>query len=355
MPGNPFRSMRIVARACALAAGLALLTGCGFKIAGPGERISIAPIAGEDLSGPCTYDLNMPDQPNWKPSDAQDPTKPPPPTQVAALVIYERGDSSTLYDDSKVQSMAASLHLVTIFAHQCDSAVDGDLQPDATQGPGRTLFAAMTQYAADSKHPEIAKLKVILFGFSAAGVLTVSMESAYPDRVMTGIPYASGDFWVDLDDIKVTPAMAQIPTLVLANAYDSDSGDQRSLRLYQRAVAQGAVWGFGVQNNTDHCCTLSVRDVLIPWVTALTPTIQEPTAANQVASPVTYKSFAVPAAPNVSFSIYTDGWPDAQGENDFWIPNAALSPTAGGPFQAWMPNSATAQAWLNWVTSPGTN
>ena len=342
-------------RAGVVGSVLLLTTGCGTIIAGPGETITIAPQASDDLSSSCVFDINMPDDPLGTANASTAAANKPAQIETAALVIYERGDSATLFNDPDVQSMAATLHLVTVFAHQCNSKVTGDIQSDATKGPGRALFAALSQYASDNKHPEIATNKVILSGFSAAGVLAVTMEKAYPDRILTAIPYAAGSAYLNLDTVDVTPAMAHIPTLILANAYDSQSGDQRSLRLFQRGSALGAVWGLAVQNHTDHCCTLSTRDLMIPWVTAITPVAPVAAAGTQSATSISYQSFAVPSTPNVSFLTYTDGWPDAQGEVDFWIPTAAVSPTAGGPTQSWMPDSATAEAWYKWVTSPGTN
>lgn len=353
MTGNVFRFFGVTGRLCALAGVLALMTGCGFKIAGPGETLSIPTLATEDLTGSCQFDLNMPDQATLALGEKPD-TDTPVPKQVAALVIYERGDSASLFNDPAVQNMAATLHMVTVFAHECDSQKYNNLQSDATQGPGRTLFAALTQYALDSKHPEIATLKVVLSGFSAAGVLTTTMANAYPDRILGYIPYASGSPNLDLDTVPVSAAAARIPALVLANAYDPDAGVKRSLRYFQRGFSQGAPWGFGVQNNTGHCCTLSTRDVMIPWVTALVEplesgtTITIPAAAQALASS--------PVVPNVRFYCYTDGYYDSYGESNCWIPSASVLPvTDGGPEAGWLPNTAAADAWLTWVTSPGTN
>ncbi len=358
MVGNLFKTFAWAARLCALGGVVAATAGCGTILAGPAETITIQPLASEDLASPCVFDINMPDDPlgsaNGSNNAADNATKPAE-VETAALVVYERADSATLFNDPQVQDMAAKLHLVTVFAHQCNSKVTGDIQSDATKGPGRALFAALSKYAADNKHAEVANTKLILSGFSAAGVLSITMEKAYPDRILTAIPYASGSAYLNLDTVTVTKAMAQIPTLILANAYDSLSGDQRSFRFFQRGSAFGAVWGFAVQNHTDHCCPLSTRDVMIPWVTALTPNISEPVAGTASLTPVSYKAFAIPSTPNVSFTPYLDGWPDAQGEFDFWIPIAAPSPSGGGPVQAWVPDNATAQAWYKWVTSPGTN
>ncbi len=359
MSGNLLQTVRTLGRVGALMGVLAFMTGCGYTIAGPGETISIQPLATEDLSDSCQFDMNLPDEPFATTGQAPDP-KTPVPTEVAALVIYERGDSADLFNDPKVQEMAATLHMVTVYAHQCNSKSSGDLQPDATKGPGRALFAALSQYALDSKHPEIANVGVVMTGFSAAGVLTTTLTNAYPNRVLGFVPFASGSIRVDLDTVPVTPAVAKIPALVLANAYDEKSGVQRSLRYFQRGWAQRAPWAFGVQNHTNHCCVLSTRDVFVPWVTAIVHPLQlqtTATAASQGIGP-TPVNWAQAAAqgPNVRFLCYTDGFYDSYGESNCWISSASLLPsTSGGPQAGFLPDANSADAWLKWVTSPGTN
>jgi dienelactone hydrolase len=360
MAGNPLRIVGIVVRVCALVAVFATLTGCGFKIAGPGETIAVTPLATEDVAGPCKFDMNLPDEPDARTDQLPDPNKPVP-TQVAALVIYDRGDNAKLFQDADVQDMAAKLHMVTVFAHQCNASSFDDLQADGSKGPARALFAALTQYAKDSHHPEIANLKVILSGFSAAGVLTTTVVNAYPDRVLGFVPFASGSIYVDLDTVKVSAAAARVPALVLANAYDPDSGVQRSLRYFQRGWSQGAPWGFGVQNHTGHCCAASAKNLFIPWVTALV----QPLETGATATPSTQSSVALPAnprdasgavLPTVRFLCYTDGFYDAYFEYNCWIPSASILPSAdGGPQAGWLPDAASANAWLKWVMSPGTN
>ena len=358
MTGNLFRMLSVAGRVCALGGVVAFVAGCGMTLAGPGETVSVATVAGEDLQGPCKFDINMPDQPL---TTVGEQVSTPAPVEVAALVVYERGDSSTLFNDPAVQTMAASQHLVTVFAHQCNSVITGDIQGDATKGQGRVLFAALAQYSSDTKHAEIANIKVLLSGFSAAGVLSTTMANAYPGRVLGFVPFASGDAYLDLDTVPVTAAAAKIPALVLANAYDSQSGDMRSLRYFQRGWAQGAPWGFGVQNHTGHCCTDSTASLMIPWMTALTQPLQvlPVTAAGQsvaTATPVNWAAIAAASGPTMNFWCYTDGWPDTYGENDCFVVTASLLPTTGGgPSAGWLPDAASADAWLKWVTSPGTN
>ncbi len=133
------------------------------------------------------------------------------------------------------------------------------------------------------------------------------------------------------------------------------------MRYFQRGWQQGAPWGFGVQNHTGHCCTLSTRDVMIPWVNALVAPLEKgatiptnPTIASLGFQAQAQSGGAV--LPTVRFLCYTDGFYDSYGEADCWIPSASILPsTVGGPEAGWLPNADAADAWLKWVTSPGTN
>ena len=353
MTGNPLRHVGACARLCALMVMLVTLTGCGMIVGNPGTTINVAALPGEDISSTCRFDLYL----NATKTAAGAKIK-----QAAVLVIYERGDSQDLFADPQIQEMATNLHMVVVFARECDSPTTGEFQPDATKGPGRMLFAALAQFATEAGYPEVATAKVVLSGFSAAGVLSTTMANAYPDRILGFIPFAAGSDVLDLDTVPVTARAAQIPALVLANAYDPKSGVQRSLRYFQRGYAQGAPWGFGVQNNTGHCCTLSTRDLMIPWVTALMQPLLTPgtpfttgTARLATASPVNWAAQAA-QGPTVRFYCYTDGYQDSYYEDNCWIPSASILPvTTGGPESAWLPDAASADAWLKWVTSPGTN
>ena len=122
---------------------------------------------------------------------------------------------------------------------------------------------------------------MILYGFSAAGVLTATMANAIPTRMMGAIEYASGSGYVNLDDILVSAAATRIPTLVLANAKDEDAGTARSYRYFLRGRVTGMPpWAYAVQNATDHCCNLSTRNLILPWIQAVASQQTSLSAAN---------------------------------------------------------------------------
>ena len=322
-----FRPFRGVACLCLLFAFT--LTGCANTFAtnaaaNSALTVSINPIAGEDLTGPCVFDLLL-QQPGV--------------AQAGTLVIYERGDSSTLFNDATLRATALTMHFSMVFAHECDAASTGVFQADAAQGPARILFAALDQFASGNHHPELATNGVVLYGFSAAAVLTATMANLHPDRLLGAVEYAPADAHVALETVPVTAAAAKIPTLLLANALDTGAGTYRALDFFTRGRAQGARWALGVQNATGHCCTLSTRNLLVPFLQAVG----------------SGASGSFPASATASFQCAADGYTDAQGYPVCAFTQAALPATAPSASDGWLPDRTTANAWLTWVQNPATN
>ena len=307
--------------------GVALLGawGCGSGIRNDSIRTSVAPLAGEDLAGACQYETPIPYD-----------TAP----QVAVLVIFDRGDSGRLFLDPAMRAMAYANHVTLVYAHECDAKSFADLQPDASKGPGRALFAAMSQFAGLTAHPELAEAPVILFGFSAAGVLSITTLHDYPNRVLGAIPFAPGSAYLNLDTVPVAAADVPVPMLVLGNAWDQLSGTERGYAYFNRGRSMGARWGFGVQNVTAHCCTLSTRKIILPWISS----IATGGAAASNAGRTTY------------FNCVLDGYQDGQGLVDCSLHGASITtPLLPGENTGWLPDDATAAAWLAWVTNTALN
>lgn len=331
----------------ALAMGVAALTGCGTVVQPYLPQTSVAALPGEDLQGPCLYSLRLVTGP--PPSPGAPPALV---TQTGVLVVYERGDSSTVFADERLIAMAQQLHLAMMFAYECDAVSYADLQVNATQGPGRALFTALSQFAISTNHPELNSANLVLFGFSAAGYLSVTMTNAYPSRVLGAIPFAPASAEIDLDGVAVSASAAGVPMLILANGEDIDAGTQRPINLYLRGWSQGAPWGFAVQNGTGHCCTDSAVPLMVPWITGLLQQ-QTATSASGLAAPRPQPN---PAVPVVRFDCVPDGQVDVFYNNVCAFPSASILPSvSGGPYSGWMPDAASAQAWLQWVKNAGTN
>jgi hypothetical protein len=307
-----------------------LLAGCG--VSGNPQSVSIPALAAEDLVGPCRFDLSiaLPSHP-----------------QRGVLVLYERGDTDLLYNDSSLRKTVSALDYSLVWAHQCNARSTGDIQADAGKGPGRMLVAALNQFSVQSGHPELATIGVVLYGFSAAGVLTATMANDQPDRLLGTIQYAAGSAYTDLNDVPVSAAASRIPALILANALDSQSGTERSLKYFQRGRFSGAPWAYAVQNDTTHCCNLSTRNIIIPWIEAI---------VNMNSTGVAYDNSSATGGAPANFVCTPDGVEDAQSDIDCDFTRATLGAAAStGEESAWLPSQTSGAAWLAWVTNPGTN
>ena len=315
-------------RVAFLAAFFSLLTiavtGCG-GFQSSVLTTKVIPLSNEDLAGPCTFNLYFPDAVV---------------AQKGVLVVYERGDSSVIFNDVQVRQQAATLGYAMVFARQCNASSYDDIQSDPTKGPGRALFQALDQFATATGHPELASAKVVLYGFSAAAVLAAEMTSFAPQRIAGIVAYAAGSAHVDIQTFVPSAAALQVPSLFLDNAQDEDSGTYRSYVYFTRGRQSGARWGFGVQNQVSHCCNATTEPLLLPWLQEVATA--GPPAAASGASP----------ASTTAFVCSPDGTIDAQNDEDCSITSALIgSPPSPSDSTGWLPGSQSAAEWLTWVTN----
>jgi hypothetical protein len=307
-----------------------LFAGCG--VSGAPLSVAIPALPTEDLDGPCRFELSM-----AKPADVQ----------KGILVLYERGDTDQLYDDPVLRQTIASLDYSIIWAYQCNAQSTSSFQADASAGPGRMLLAATEQFAEKSGHRELETVGIILYGFSAAGVLTATMANDQPTRLIGTIQYAAGSAYTDLDDVPVSEAAASVSTLILANATDTDSGTERSLSYFQRGRSVAAPWAYAVQNDTGHCCNLSTRRIILPWIQDIARL--HPTPPGMADSP------PLAAGTMANFICTADGVRDAQNQTDCSFTAASLGAPPPHEDSGWLPSQTAGAAWLVWVTNPETN
>jgi hypothetical protein len=104
-----------------------------------------------------------------------------------------------------------------------------------------------------------------------------------------------------------------------------------------------APWTRAVQHGVGHCCALSTKPLILPWIAAVTAVRLSNT--NELAT--------VPLAMGV-FDTYTctpNGLEDATGYENCTFTAAALIPSGSSiaNAQGWLPDATTAAAWLQWV------
>ena len=299
-----------------------MAAGCGSTHTRIDSTTEVSVLPKEDLSGPCVFQLTLAEQVS---------------IQRGVIVIYERGDSVQVFGSPELRQMAQQLQFSIVFAQECDAKSYRDLQSDPTKGPGRVLFQALSQFASATGHSELSNAGVILYGFSAGGVLAAEMASYAPDRVLGVVGYASGSAHQDVSAFRAVPAALAIPSLFLANALDVQAGTTRSHDYFTKGRARGAVWAYGVQQGEGHCCTRTTLPVVVPWMAAVIAA--ESHSASQgwfICSP--------------------NGVKDAQKKQDCSVTSAGLGVVAAaGGESVWLPDAASSQKWLTWVTNTAQN
>ena len=289
----------------------------------------VFPSAGDDLAGPCFYDLLL--------QDSSVPVK-------GLWVIYERADSPTVWWNADLRALASRFHLGLVYAYQCNAASYPDLQSDGRKGPARTLSTALGQFATLSSHPEIASTKLALFGFSAAGVLSLTTAEFMPSRILTVVTYDAGSAPLELRQLTPTPELEAIPVLMLGNGSDNMAGTSMSQQYFLRGRGTGAPWAFAVQPGVGHCCTFTATPILIAWMRSVIPMRQSPTD--------TPTALDLTLGGHGTYTCTPDGVIDGRGYTDCQFTAAAsltAPPQSSDPTTAWLPDPTFAQAWLSWT------
>ena len=290
---------------------------------------SVAPVPGDDLAGPCAYDLLL--------LDLTEPVR-------GVWVIFERADSADLWQDPELRALAGRLRLGLVYAHQCNALSYNDLQSDGRKGLAGALRSALSQFASLSGHAEVATANLAMFGFSAAGVLSITTAESMPDRVLAVVTYAAGSAPLQLRQLSPSVNFRQVPLLMLANGDDTMAGTSMIQHYFESGRLPGAPWAFAVQPGVGHCCTMSAKPILLAWMTAVVP-LRQSSARAPAPIDLTLGSRG-------EYTCTADGVLDGSGHTDCQISAAKVVSdplTSSGPVDAWLPDGSFASAWLAWI------
>ena len=308
-------------------------------------QISVAPQENEDLASPCRYEMTLPD---------------PQRTISGVWVIFERGrDMLRYYGDPDVHAFARrhGWALVMPFHCRAKSGTDGDMNMDPSQGLGRALLSALTQFAEMSGKPELSSAKLVLLGFSGTGSLAARFAAYAPDRVMAVIATHAGHNPLGLETIDPAPKAAAIPQLIIAGSTDRITGTERPYAYFRKHFERGAPWTFVVQNKTPHCCVINAKSLVLTWLEAAA--IQRMTRARDTESYGFIQTSAETkqGCPNLSppgHPIWCHGTKDTWGGENWLVSKATTArrpdlPQGMKP-AGWLPTRAFAKQWLTFVT-----
>ena len=327
--GRWFRSLGMLLLLCLTVT----LVGCGVSFNGVDSVTEVQRLPSENLTRFCDYELIL-----AKPTGGSQSSL----VQNGVFVVYQRGDSSVVFGDPAIRQLLQTMQFSLVLADQCDAATYDDFQSDPFSGPGRELFQALNQFAGQTGHPELATANVVLYGFSAGGVLAAEMATYKPSRILGVISYAAGSAYQDFASFIPSSAALGVPSLFLANSEDEQSGTTRNLDYFVSGRKLGAIWGYAVQEGVGHCCNITTVPMILGWL----PSILELRGGGH-ASPLPVSN----SSGVEGFFVCTpDGTIDAQKDEDCSIDLAAIGAAPEAAAQSvWLPGTQAANAWLAWI------
>lgn len=221
-------------------------------------KTTVQPLPDENLNGPCSFELSLPS----------------PAKHVRAVwITYDRGyDISRYYSDADVRAFARKQAIALMLAHLCPAKLpptgeQGEMDMDLSRGVARSIFAALDDFARQSRHAEISAAKLIVMGFSGIGAMFGHFVRYAPDRVVAAILANPGQTDpYGMQDMDFGAAALGVPQFIIAGGIDDRGGTQRPYEYFSRHRARGAPWVFLVQNGIPHCCIINAKALILEWL-----------------------------------------------------------------------------------------
>jgi hypothetical protein len=115
------------------------------------------------------------------------------------------------------------------------------------------MQAALNQFAADSKHPELVNAPYAATGFSAGGGYTRLLMKADPDKVIAGVVVGSTMKLAG----ELTDAHRRVPMCVINGELEHDPGEDPGMAKQLKPVLaehrpKGALWGWMAVQGVGH-------------------------------------------------------------------------------------------------------
>ncbi len=119
---------------------------------------------------------------------------------------------------------------------------------DVSKGTGPALMNAINKFAKRSKHPELAKAPLVLWGMSAGGEVNYELAAWKPERIAAFV-VNKGNFYYTGIASKATRA---VPALLFVGNDDLQYRVTAVTGIFSMNRRPGAVWALVQEPNTPH-------------------------------------------------------------------------------------------------------
>lgn len=168
---------------------------------------------------------------------------------ILVLNPGSNGEGRQMASDPVWRQWAASHKLAVIGTHFTDKVPSFvEDYADVSKGSGQALLNAINKFAKRSKHPELAKAPLVLWGMSAGGEVNYEIAAWKPERVAAFI-VNKGNFYYTGTASK---AMRGVPALLFVGNDDLQYRVTAVTGIFSMNRRPGALWALVQEPNTPH-------------------------------------------------------------------------------------------------------
>jgi dienelactone hydrolase len=182
---------------------------------------------------------------------------------VLVLTPGSNGDGRDAVSDTVWQTFAKSHDVALVASQLTDKPHEQgfiEAYVEVSKGSGQALLDALTQFAASSKHAELANAPLLLWGMSAGGQFNYEFTAWKPERVMAFVVNKGGIYYSAL----VPSAARKVPGILFVGGKDLEFRTNTIVGLFAVNRRAGALWALAEEPSAAHIVGRS-RDVALAF------------------------------------------------------------------------------------------
>jgi len=249
------------------------------------------------------------------------------------LLTGSNGDGREMVEDSVWQAFAIRHNLALVGCYYTDKPHEQEFieeYANASQGSGQALLDALSSFAKQSGHAELANAPLLLWGMSAGGEFNYEFVAWQPERIIAFVVNKGGIYYSAL----LAKAARNVPGMLFIGGKDIEFRNNTIIGLFAVNRRAGALWALAEEPNAEHKVGRSLEMSLIFFAEAMS--LRLPADAR---SPVLLPLRTIDEKSGYLGDLKTGLFTEI-GNNE--IPNY---PTA------WLPTERVAKAWQALVTA----
>ncbi|MGV3709332.1 MAG: hypothetical protein ACO1Q7_10860 [Gemmatimonas sp.] len=240
---------------------------------------------------------------------------------VLLLMPGSNGDGRPMAQDTVWQAFATKHQLAIVAGRLTDKPHEQGFIEEyikVADGSGEAVLAAISNFARESKHPELATAPLLLWGMSAGGQFNYEFVAWKPERVLAFVVNKGGIYYSAL----LPRASRAVPGVLFVGGKDLEFRTNTIVGLFAVNRRAGALWALSEEPSANHVVGRS-RDLALIFY-------EDVMAARLPASPGPLKQIAEKPAFLGDFKAKTF---------------APFDGAAPGFPTAWLPTERVARAW----------